>query len=134
MQFKYKITKFDAENNFVVVVFEDGAWAEIKLANPLPANIEDLEKIISMYTAPKEAIEAQIAPTADLSYINSFVEVERTANRFSLKGGLDQNVDPEALENAKMWQDLDFEKRVAAVLVKFGITAENPTTIPVANL
>jgi hypothetical protein len=58
MQFKYKITKFDAENNIVVVTFEDGSWAEIKLVNPLPANIEALEKIISMYTVPKEAIEA----------------------------------------------------------------------------
>lgn len=134
MQFKYKITKFDAENNFVWVVFDDGSWAEIKLANPLPASIEDLEKIISMYTAPKEAIEAQTAPTADLSYINSFVEVERTANRFSLKGEPAQDIDPAVLENVKMGQDLNFEKQVAAALVKFGVIAEDPTNIPVTSI
>jgi hypothetical protein len=84
MEFKYKITKFDAENKTVVVVFDDGAWAEIRLANPLPPTIEDLEKIIKTYTAPKEVIEAQLAPSADLSYIDALIDIERTAERFSL--------------------------------------------------
>ena len=84
MEFKYKITKFDAENKTVVVVFDDGAWAEIRLANPLPATVEELEKIISTYTAPKEVIEAQLAPSADLSYIDALIDIERTAERFSL--------------------------------------------------
>lgn len=84
MDFKYKITKFDSENKTVVVVFDDGNWAEIRLANPLPANIEELEKIIKRYTAPKEAIEAQLAPSADLSYIEPLIDVERTAERFSI--------------------------------------------------
>lgn len=84
MEFNYKITKFDAENKTVVVVFDGGAWAEIRLANPLPPTIEALEKIISTYTAPKEVIEAQQAPSADLSYIEPLVNVQRTAERFSL--------------------------------------------------
>jgi hypothetical protein len=84
MEFKYKITKFDAENKMVVVVFDDGAWAEIRLANPLPPTVEALEKIISTYTAPKEVIEAQLAPSADLSYIDALIDIERTAERFSL--------------------------------------------------
>ena len=84
MEFKYKITKFDAENKIVVVVFDDSSWAEIRLANPLPATVEELEKIIKTYTAPKEVIEAQQAPSADLSYIESLVDVERTAERFSI--------------------------------------------------
>lgn len=84
MEFKYKITKFDSENKIVVVVFEDESWAEIRLFNPLPSTIEELEKIISTYTAPKEMIEAQKSPSADLSYIEPLVDVERTAERFSL--------------------------------------------------
>lgn len=84
MEFKYKITKFDAENKTVVVTFDDGHWAEIRLANPLPPNIEALEEIIKQYTAPKEVIEAQLAPSADLSYIEPLIDVERTAERFSI--------------------------------------------------
>lgn len=85
MQFKYKITKFDNENKTIVVVFDDGSWSEIRLTNPLPPTIEDLEKIIKQYTAPIEVIEAQQSPSADLSYIDSFVGVERSAERFSLR-------------------------------------------------
>jgi hypothetical protein len=84
MEFKYKITKFDNKNKTLVVAFDGGHWAEIALTNPLPSNIEELEKIIQRYTAPVEVIEAQLSPSADLSYIESFVEVERTAERFSL--------------------------------------------------
>jgi hypothetical protein len=87
MEFKYKITKFDNENKTIVVVFEDGHWAEIHLANPLPANIEELEKLIKQYTAPKEVIEAQLAPSADLSYIEPLIDIERTAERFSFNEG-----------------------------------------------
>lgn len=83
MEFKYKITKFDNENKLIVVVFDDGNWAEIRLTNPLPATVEDLEKIINKYTAPVEVIEARLAPSADLSYIESLIDVERTAERFS---------------------------------------------------
>lgn len=89
MQFKYKITKFDIERKIIVVTFDDGSWAEILLANPLPPNVEELEKIIRMYTAPKEVIEAQTAPSADLSYIESLIDVERSAERLSLKPNLD---------------------------------------------
>lgn len=85
MEFKYKITKFDNENKTIVVTFDDGHWAEIRLTNPVPPTIEDLEKIIKQYTAPVEVIEAQLAPSADLSYIDSLIGVERSAERFSLK-------------------------------------------------
>lgn len=85
MDFQYKITKFDNVNKVIVVTFADGHWAEIRLTNPLPANTDELDKIIQRYAAPVEVIEAQQAPSADLSYINGLIYVERTAQRFSLK-------------------------------------------------
>jgi len=84
MEFGYKITKFDAENKKVTVVFDDGNWTEIYLANPLPENIEQLEKLIRMYTPTVEIMQARIAPSADLSYIDQYVNVERTTNRMSI--------------------------------------------------
>lgn len=85
MQFKYKITKFDKENKTITVVFdEDNSWAEIRLSNPLPPSIEELEKIIRHYVAPKEVIEAKIAPSADVSYIEQYIDIERTADRLKL--------------------------------------------------
>jgi hypothetical protein len=84
MQFEYTITKFDAENKIVTVVYEDGHWADILLANPLPENIEQLEKLIRMYTPPAEVIEARQAPSADLTYIDQYVNIPRTTDRMSM--------------------------------------------------
>jgi hypothetical protein len=36
--------------------------------------------------------------------------------------------------NAQMWEDYTEEKRVAKVLVKFGLLTENPTIIPSTTL
>jgi hypothetical protein len=36
--------------------------------------------------------------------------------------------------NAEMWAQIEFEKRIAAALVKFGVLAVDPTTIAVSQL
>lgn len=36
--------------------------------------------------------------------------------------------------NAAMWEQIEFEKKVAAALVKFNVLAVDPTTIAVSNL
>ena len=45
-----------------------------------------------------------------------------------------QELDPEAIANAQMWEQIQFEKRVAQALVKFELLAEDPTAIPSASL
>lgn len=136
---KYTITKFDNENKLVTVSFEDGSWAEIRLANPLPKDVQELESIIKSYAAPLEAVEAQSNPDADLSYINSLVGNERITTRFQLNPTPETNnpssgLDPEVEENMKMWEEIAFQKKVGEALVKLGVVAENPATIPVASI
>lgn len=134
MKFKYKITKFDKENNLVVVVFENGSWADIRLVKPLPKNIEELEEIIKRYTEPKEAIEAITAPDADLSYIDEALNTDREADRLVLNPPSDQEGilnSSEPSELVDMWQDLQFQKRVGDALVSLGVLENNPLALPV---
>lgn len=42
--------------------------------------------------------------------------------------------DAAAQANAEMWEQLQFERRVAAALVKFGVLQSDPTEIPVSQL
>jgi hypothetical protein len=84
MDFTYKITKFDAENKLVVVTFEDGHWAEIALKNPIPTNLEELDVVVSLFTAPFEVMEARANTTIDLSFIEKAIDTERTAPRLRL--------------------------------------------------
>jgi len=41
--------------------------------------------------------------------------------------------DPQALANAQMWEQLQFERRVAKALVKFGLLQSDPTEIGVSQ-
>jgi len=83
-ELKYKITKFDEENKLIDVVFEDGAWAQIRLVDPIPESIEALEKIIKTFAAPVEYLKAKENTSVDLSYINACIGVERACQRFSI--------------------------------------------------
>jgi hypothetical protein len=137
MDLKYTISKFDIQKRVVTVTFENDGWAEIRLTNPLPQNIGELERIIKQYTAPLEAVES---PDADLSYINALVGNEQTTTRLSLKkeNGSSSNqpleLDPEVEANMRMWETIEFEKKVGAALVKLGVVSENPAVIPVTNI
>lgn len=136
MKFKYTITKFDKENKLVVVTFDDGQWAELRLVNPLPKTIEELETVIKQFTAPKEAIEAQLNPDTDLSYIDNLIGVEKECDRFVMnpEPAPAPTIDPELEANLKMWEQQKFEKEIAQVLLKFGILESDPTAIPVTNI
>lgn len=132
---KYTITKFDKDLKLITVVFEDGGWADIGLTNPLPKNISELENIIKKFTAPKEAIEAQLNPDADLSYIDSIIGIQKECNRLELNSTTPTpSVDPEVDANMKMWEEVQFQRQVGDALVKFGMLEVNPTTIPTATL
>jgi hypothetical protein len=81
MEFKYKVTKFNLAEKLLTVVFEDGGWAEIRLVEPFPASMQDVDKIVAEYTASIDDMEAKLNTTADLSFIESAIDVERTGQR-----------------------------------------------------
>jgi hypothetical protein len=122
---EYTITKFDKELKYLVVTFTDNTWAEIRLSNPLPKNIEELEKIIKQFAAPKEAIEARLAPDADLSYIESLVMQPRTCERHTLMPEVTEvpeiEVDPELDEQLRAMEKVAFENKVKEILVSLNI-------------
>lgn len=44
-----------------------------------------------------------------------------------------QEMDSQTAENAKMWEQHIYEKRLAEVLIKFGLLNSDPTSIPVGK-
>lgn len=81
--FKYTITRFDEEHRIIVVSFDDGGWADIRLNAPLPKNMDELESVIRNFTPSYEHMQA-IQSTEDLSFISSNVGMERTAARLKI--------------------------------------------------
>lgn len=123
---EYTITKFDKDINTVVVAFADGAWAEIRLSNPLPKDITELENIIKQFAPSKEAIESRTNPDADLSYIDQFISVPRSCPRLSLVPELlpeapEIEVDPEIDIQLQAAEKIVFENRVKELLVALNV-------------
>lgn len=123
IKLKYKITKFDRENLTITAVFpEEKTWAEVRLANPLPKNVDELEDIIRRFASPREAIEARINPDSELSYIDPLIEVERECERYSLDPEkIAQQIDPEVEADILMWENGQFEQEVKEVLINLGV-------------
>lgn len=123
-ELKYRITSFDKELKLLEVKFDDGSWAQIRLTTPLPKTLIELEEIIKQFSAPVEAIEAQVNPDADLSYISNIVGVERVCERQRLSQPatiVDTTIDPEVEAALVAEEEAEFEARVTAILSKLGI-------------
>ena len=135
MDLTYTIRSFDDVNKVVLVDYDDGSWAEIRLTKPLPKTREDLEKIIKRFARPIESMLATIDPDADLSYISDLIGNTQTCSRFSVSKISEEpeEIDLELEANLKMWEELHFQQKVGEALVKLGVVAANPAIIPVSH-
>jgi len=132
---KYTITKYDAENKIVDVVFSDNGWANIHLREPLPTNKEELEKIIKQFASPIEVIQAREDTSVDLSYITPLVGTQYTTTRFSVKnpdatmsGPTTGQPAPEQMQQFQEFQKLQQQKQMGDFLVEQGLLQANPIT------
>lgn len=135
---KYTITKYDATNKIVDVVFSDNGWASIHLREPLPTNKEELEKVIKQFASPIEVIQAREDTSVDLSYIAPLVGTQYTTTRFSVKNpdaemsgpttGQPTPPTPEQMQQFKEFQKLQQQKQMGDFLVEQGLLQANPVT------
>jgi hypothetical protein len=135
---KYTITKYDAENKILDVVFSDNGWASIHLREPLPTNKEELEKIIKQFASPIEVIQAREDTSVDLSYIAPLVGTQYTTTRFSVTNpdatmsgpttGQPTLPTPEQMQQYQEFQKLQAHKQIGDFLVQQGLLQTNPIT------
>jgi len=132
----YKIVGFNETSGSLLVKFAENMQA---FAIDVPLNAEglyitgqELEQYIEGF-APTDFINrnSQIAAgIANVADIQALV-VEDTQQT---EDNLPIVLTPEEIANKQMWQDLQFKKNVAKVLVEFGVLATDPTEIPVSSL
>ena len=88
----------------------------------LPRLGEDVDLVIQSF-APRSAWNPQFIEYASVA--------TGTSGRYTAPSA--EQVQQE-MENAQMWAKIEFEKRVAKALVKFGVLSADPTEIPVQSL
>ena len=127
----YKILSFDKNTGSLVVQFAEN-MAPLNIDVPLTNDGlfivgEELEQYIQGFipTWHIERLEKLKNGIVNVSDIESLVS---STEEVVLPVVPELSAEEQA--NAKMWFDLEEEKRVARVLVKFGLLKEDPTIIP----
>jgi len=132
----YKIVGFNETSGSLLVKFAENMQAfgiDVPLnAEGLYITGQELEQYIEGF-APTDFINrnSQIAAgIANVADIRALV-VEDTQQT---EDNLPIVLTPEEVANQQMWQDLQFKKNVAKVLVEFGVLTTDPTEIPNTTL
>ena len=121
--YTYTIISVDEVARCMEIMYEAVNHQTMHIGARLPYEGETLEQVVQMY-APV-ALWETFARSVIIPNVNATGVINTAAT---------PDLDPEQLANAQMWEQLAFEKRVAAVLVKFGVLASDPTAVPVAQL
>jgi hypothetical protein len=130
----YKIVSFDKNAGSLIVKFAED-MAPLNVDVPLDTNNlfitgQELEQYIQGFipTWHIERLEKLKNGIANASEIESLVSPEEVA-----LPSISEMSDKEKA-NVQMWKQLEEEKTIARVLVKFGVLTEDPTVIPNTTL
>lgn len=125
IQYTYEIVSVNETARCMEVVYSSDGLQTMHIGARLPFEGERLESVIDIFS-PVAYWRAEQTPVT--------VPAVGTKGSVSHAAPTQQSVDAEALANAQMWEQLQFEKRVAKALVKFGVIQADPTEIPVTQL
>jgi hypothetical protein len=125
INFNYEIISVDEQARCMEVIYTAEGHPTQHIGARLPYEGESLEAIIRMY--------APIAYWQELNLTVSTPSVG-TSGTILLANEVTITQSEEVIANAQMWEQTQFENRVAAALVKFQVLDSNPTIIPVSNL
>lgn len=129
MSITYTITAFD-EVTGQISVKAHGGETSVTFVVDVPLNENNL------YITGDE-LHNYIMGFIPHDYINRKVAIRSgVANSGEIKALIPPNTEPQytLADNQDMWAKVQFEKDVAATLVKFGVLQSDPTSIPVSNL
>lgn len=131
----YKILEFNKNSGQLVIEFAVG-MAPLTIDVPLKDGLfitgTELEEYIQGFI-PTWHLERQTQLNAGVPNATVLEQLVPQTEQVVLPTTLTPEQE-QAQENARMWAELQFEKDVAKVLVKFGVLESDPTVIPVQAL
>jgi hypothetical protein len=120
ISYQYEILSVDGAARCMEVLFKSDGLPDVTVSARIPFEGEDLDAVVRSF-APFAIWQPMLTSmqNVQVGYSNTVSASEEDAN---------------VIANAKMWQQLDFEKNVAKVLVKFGVLEVDPTEIQTTKL
>lgn len=130
----YKVLEFNKNSGQLVIEFAVG-MAPLTVDVPIKDGLfiagAELEEYIQGFI-PTWHLERQAQLNAGIPNASALEQLVETQPEVALPTVLTPEQEQSA-ENAAMWAQVEFEKKVAAALVKFGVLASDPTSIPVSE-
>jgi hypothetical protein len=131
----YKILEFKESDGLLVIAFAEGAAPtaiEIPIKDGLYITGKDLEDYINGFI-PTWHIERLAKINSGVSNANEIKALVEAQPEVVLPTVLTPE-QKQAAENDRMWEQYEFESKVAKALVKFGVLQSDPTAIDVTEL
>lgn len=131
MALNYTIRGFDEQTGSITVEFHDvGTWnLDLPIENGMYPEGEAFEKFIQGFY-PSWVIERRNTIKNGIPNANSIAALVEPLIQNSTT--VPNTMFAEDYLNAQMWSDVEFERKLSAALVKFGVLDSDPTAIPVA--
>ena len=121
IEYTYEIVSVDAQARCMEVIYRAEGHPEQRIGTRLPYEGEALEAVISAYSPVGYWESLQAAVTLPSVGAQGVITPPTPTSE-------------QELANHKMWEQVQFEKRVAKALVKFGVLQSDPTEIAVSQL
>jgi hypothetical protein len=122
--YTYTILQVDESAKCMSILYSSEGYQDILVSARLPWSDESVEAIVSMYAPIPNWLETQ----------KQLLPVEVNTSGTILVSTASPVPTEEELANGEMWAQIDFEKKVAKCLVKFGVLQTDPTDIEVTQL
>jgi hypothetical protein len=133
----YQIYNFNKDLGSIIVKYKNGEQVVATYNVDIPLTDAGLfiagEKLNSYLLAmfPQHVIDRQNKLAAGIPNV---AEIEALSLPSEEVSTAIQEQSKQEMANNKMWMELEEEKRVAKLLVKFGVLTEDPTAIPNTTL
>lgn len=121
IEYTYAIEMVDKQAGCMEVVYTASGRSTHRISTRIPFEGESLETVIAMYS-PIAIWEAETQTLADVQVGTGGVITPPPMP------------DLQEFKNFEMWQQVDFERRLAKALIKFGVLQSDPTAIEVTQL
>lgn len=129
INYTYEIVSVDAQARCMEIVYRANGLPEQRIGGRLPYEGEALDGVVHMYApvAYWESLQASVVVPA-VGTTGTAPQVPTSSEPLLMPEQI------QAAKNAEMSAQIQFEKRVAKVLVKFGVLQSDPTEIEVTKL
>jgi hypothetical protein len=130
----YKVLEFNKNSGQLVIEFAVGMaplTVDVPIKDGLFITGAELEEYIQGFI-PTWHLERQTQLNAGVPNANVLEQLVPETETVTLPTILTPE-EEQAVANVVMWEQVQFEQKVAAALVKFGVLASDPTSIPVSG-